>query len=196
MIIGLTGKAGAGKDTVANILANYNFVRVSFADPVREAVLALDPIVEYEDSYGDLFERRASWFVKIEGWDEAKRKHDEIRRLLQVVGTEVGRGILGENVWVDLANKKIEALNDKNPTDIVITDVRFPNEVEFVRNHPLWGVIVKIERPNNPNQIAATHASERLKVEPDYILTNNHTIESLAQSVKYLLESIAGDMGG
>ena len=92
MIVGLSGYARSGKDTVSELLVlNYGFKRMAFADGIREALLALNPILH--DGM------RLNEIVQMYGWDVAKSK-DEVRRLLQVMGTEVGRKLIHEDVWV------------------------------------------------------------------------------------------------
>jgi len=136
-LIGLSGFAQVGKDSVASILGEHGFKRIAFADPLREAVWTLDPIVR-SDTYGRTYTIRE--VVGDIGWDEAKTTIPEVRRLLQVFGTEVGRKILGKSIWVDKAMMKIK------PTGkYVITDVRFPDEVEAIR--ALGGTLHKVIRP-------------------------------------------------
>jgi hypothetical protein len=179
MLLGITGKAGAGKDSLANFLVeNHGFIRLAFADALRASALAIDPIVSESDDGEPL---RLSAFIRVPSdWDWAKREIPEVRRLLQVIGTEVGREILGENVWVDLVDRQIE--DGKN---YVITDVRFDNEVDFVRSKR--GTVVQIVRPNNPNAIADTHASEQLQVTPDYIVHNDGDFSVLASNAHALV---------
>lgn len=164
-IIGLTGYAGAGKDEAAKALIELGWLRVSFADPIREMLLALNPLVPTQ--WGP---KRVSDLVKKVGWDEAK-KNLEIRCLLQRLGTEAGRDILGPDIWVDLAEKKIDA-TDKN---IVITDVRFPNEVQMV--HRRKGYIVEIGK-DGVGPINA-HSSDNFAIKPHCTLWNNGTIAQL-----------------
>jgi len=136
-LIGLSGFAQVGKDAVAEILKDHGFKRVAFADPIREAMYILDPIVR-SDTYGRTFSLRE--VIDDLGWDEAKTTVPEVRRLLQVFGTEVGRQLFGESVWTDMAMRKI------GPTgQYVITDVRFPDEVHAIRVR--GGSLIKIIRP-------------------------------------------------
>jgi dephospho-CoA kinase len=89
MIIGLSGYAQSGKDTVAELLClNYGFKRISFALPMRDAIYTLNPLVEGTNRIVDLVDEY--------GWDVAKA-NPEVRRLLQVFGTDVGRKMFNEN---------------------------------------------------------------------------------------------------
>ena len=95
MLIALTGYKGVGKSTVADILVDkFKFTKMGFADPLKEMALMLDPIVD------ELHGERLSDVVHREGWVEAKKNY-EIRRILQVLGTECGRDILGKDVWIN-----------------------------------------------------------------------------------------------
>ena len=171
-IIGLCGYAGSGKDTAAAHMPGWT--RVSFADGVREVALAIDPIVYF---FGiNPTPQRLSEFVNSVGWDHAK-KEPETRRLLQRVGTEAGRNILGEHVWVNLAARKIGDI--EGPA--VITDCRFPNEVNAIK--ALGGFIIRIKRPgigpvnDHPSETAIDH------IEADAEVVNDGTPEELGAKV-------------
>lgn len=136
MIVGLSGYAQTGKDTAAEVFVRYGFQRYSFADPMREMALAIDPIVgsdidapvRYSQALRDL------------GYEEAKREYPEVRAFLQRLGTDGGRKILGEDIWVDTAMRKMA-----EGGDYVIPDVRFRNEAEAIRN--AGGMVFRINRP-------------------------------------------------
>jgi len=178
MIIGITGLAGSGKDTFCRLYQEQHptYQRIGFADKIREALIALDPIVECDRTLSELVQRK--------GWDAAKRENFEVRRLLQVFGTEVGRNLFGADVWCELACRQIrESLH----TDWIIPDVRFNNEVGALADIALristrfcMVRIVRqgVERLNG-------HASEsgipsmHIHVE----IENNGTIEDLKQMI-------------
>ncbi len=192
MLLGLTGKAGSGKDTVAEYLvAEYGFKRYAFADAVRDIAYAINPIImtNWQSSMTDerpkLRELRLRDYVDMNGWDWSKRNIPEIRRLLQVVGTEAGRDLLGENVWVDIVERKW--LEDGQP-DAVITDMRFPNEVDFIysqHGHTVW-----VHRPENPDAIVTRHASEAYDFSCDWTLVNDSTIPVLHNRVELLIDEL------
>jgi hypothetical protein len=135
--VGLHGFAGVGKDTVAMILAEYGYNRVAFADVLREALYVLNPVILFHP-YGE--DQRVQDLVDRHGWDKAKRDYEEIRRMLQVLGTEVGREMISQDVWVNAAFKKLDA--DKK---YVFTDVRFENEHHAIDSR--LGLLIKISRP-------------------------------------------------
>lgn len=144
-IIGLTGHAQSGKDTAGKYLVeNHGFTRIGLADAVKDCLYALNPRVPMfsdQDNYNGGFPLQAA--VNSCGWDSCKNDNGEIRQLLQRMGTEVGRQIISETVWLDIASRKIKELGPS--AKVVITDIRFPNEAEWVRS--LGGKVVRINRP-------------------------------------------------
>ena len=177
MIIGLSGHAQTGKDTIADYLVkNYGFTRVAFADPIREAVYKLNPKINVYD----MNSVPLSTAVDRLGWETVKVQSEDARWLLQRMGTEVGRELLGENVWVDKAMKKA-LQHDK----VVITDVRYPNEVEAILSHSgaVWRVI------KDDTGAVNRHASESALDDHDfeYIIFNNDTKQDLYKSIDDLM---------
>lgn len=151
-IIGVTGYARHGKDTLAAVLVReLGYIRVALADKMKELLLVLDPIVDQEHG------NRLSMLFFDGGWEEAK-KEPEVRRLLQVFGTQVGRQGLGEDVWIGALASSIPGFY-KGDQRVVIPDVRFPNEAAFI--HRLGGEVWRVKRPGFDNGIGVTHDSER-----------------------------------
>jgi hypothetical protein len=139
-VIGLVGYAQVGKDTLANqLVAHHGFTRIAFADVLRECLYALNPLIATPNPWGDGHMDRLQVLVDRFGWDYVKVNYVEVRELLQRLGTEVGRNILGTDIWVETALKKIQPGGK-----YVITDVRFPNE--FAAIEKLGGTTVRILR--------------------------------------------------
>ena len=173
MIIGLTGYAQSGKDTVANILVNnYGYTRVAFADKIREFLYETNPM--YDSVVGEPLFVKAK--VDRDGWEEAK-KSPHIRRLLQTSGV-AARKVFGENFWVQ------QALRDVHfEGNYVITDVRFTNEADVIKkydNSQLWRV--KRLGVEAVNSHVSEHELDGYPV--DQIFINNTTIEDLELLVK------------
>lgn len=173
MIIGLTGYAQSGKDTVANILVeNFGYTRIAFADKIREFLYETNPM--YDSVVGEPLFVKAK--VDRDGWEEAK-KSPHIRRLLQTSGV-AARKVFGENFWVQQALKDVHFEGN-----YVITDVRFTNEADIIKkydNSQLWRVKrLGVDAVNS-------HVSEtELDGYPvDQIFINNTTIEDLEVLVK------------
>lgn len=149
-LIGLTGPAGSGKDTVADYLRDrHGFAVMSFAHPVYLGVSAAFgiPIEQLQDR--DFKEEEIPWIGK------------SPRQLLQLFGTEFGRDLVAKDIWLRVAKSKLDEISyicdqASVPCRVVISDVRFDNEAEWVRN--LGGVIWHIHRPGV--QPVAAHVSE------------------------------------
>lgn len=134
-LIGLSGYARSGKDTAARVLTDGGWEQRAFADPLREFLLSVDPLVPTLDGKTTF---RLSWLVGHLGWERAKDRFPEVRQLLQRTGTDAGRRVLGEDVW---ANRALQDLTDP----VVLTDVRFTNEAEAIRER--GGLVFRIDRP-------------------------------------------------
>lgn len=173
IIVGLTGYAQSGKDTVANILVDkYGFTRVAFADKIREFIYRINPMVG-----GEPLQIK----VDVEGWDKAK-KHPEVRRLLQVTGV-AARELFGSEFWVNQTMRKF-AISEK----VVVTDVRFTNEAKFLKMNGahLWRIQrVGVDAVNG-------HVSEtELDDYPvDQLIINNGTIEDLELIIKTRMQGL------
>ena len=145
MIIGIAGFQGSGKDTIADYLCNiYGFKRDSFAATLKDAVSAVFGW-DRELLEGRTKESRA-WRETVDAWWATRLDMPNLtpRLVLQKWGTEVARTAWHDDTWIaSLENKLVKAHND-----IVITDVRFPNEIEAVRN--AGGVVIRVVRGAEP----------------------------------------------
>lgn len=163
-IIGIMGYAGVGKDALASLLIEkYGYERRAFADPMRQVLYALNPII-FEGTF-EQYPVRVQDLVNGNGWDFAKRRFPEIRSLLQRLGTEGGREIMGENIWVETLFKNFTG--DK----LVIPDVRFANELEAI--HDRNGMVVRILRDGY--EPVNDHTSEVVPEGADLVIVNNGT---------------------
>ena len=165
MIIGLTGYAQSGKDTLAGMLIGlHRYERIAFADKIRELLYETNPIIScgHTGYLKDLVDRV--------GWDKAKQE-TQVRRLLQDVGV-AARKILGDDIWIYLALKDVHS-SDK----YVITDVRFPNEAECIQ--ALGGQIWRVKRigVGAVNEHVSESAMDDYPV--DQIFVNNGSVEDL-----------------
>jgi hypothetical protein len=127
MILGLTGLAQSGKDTAARYLMQYyGFERRAFADKLKEFCYLINP------------ELREA--VDAVGWESAKRI-PIYRRFLQDTGHNA-RVMFGTDFWID---QVLEKRDEGYQENIVVTDMRYPNE--FERVNWLGGWTVRIKRP-------------------------------------------------
>ena len=145
-IVGLSGYARSGKDEAAKVLIEeFGFIRVAFADKLRDFLYALDPVVDSWHLEVDGKEKH--FFTTVQsvidryGWDGYKETEygPEVRRLLQRLGTEAGRNTLWDSIWIDAALTGL-------PEDarVVVTDCRFPNEAQAITER--GGKVWRIER--------------------------------------------------
>lgn len=176
MIICLTGKAGAGKGTVATYLQNrHQFHIVSFAGPIRSMLIAglgLRP----EDFQHGRKEQPLDWLGR------------SPRQLSQTLGTEWGRELVDKDLWIKLACRKVSWLHDAG-FDVVIDDCRFDNEALAMSD--MGAILVRVHRPSTI-QVAA-HISEAGITLPERMLDvihNDGTVEQLHEQVDKLLHQI------
>lgn len=201
MIIGISGKMGSGKDTVAKIIQyltldsegltreewkseiNNSHVGCSwqvkrFADKVKEIATLLTgiPREKFEDQ-----EFKKSFLS--EKWSVNGIKLT-VREMLQKIGTDAMRDNFHPNVWVNALFASYNPLNDK----WLITDTRFPNEARAIKER--GGIMVRVERKGLPEN---THISETAldDWEFDYVIENNGTFEDLGDNVAKFIDKIS-----
>ena len=205
MLIGVVGFLGSGKGTVADILVEeYGYHKFAFADVLKDTVSVMfdwpRPLLE-----GDTDESRKFRETIDEFWDE--RLFDILgksvtpRYILQLMGTEAGRDVFGEDIWVSTLERRIRGIEKA-----VISDVRFPNEIEFIRKQN--GMVTRVARGPDPkwfdtaldhnrgirwnmySSYPEVHVSEWAWIGAhfDYVLNNNGTKVELESCVKHMLD--------
>lgn len=187
MIIGLSGYARSGKDSVAAVLVkDHGFVRVAFADALRDLALAADPIVHV--NWHGRHEGRISEGVEAYGWDDLKQEYPEVRLFLQRLGVGV-REVLGPDTWVRIAMAKAKNELAKGPVrGVVITDCRFPNEAEAIE--AAGGKVVRVERPGTA-PVNGHQSETALDAWPfALIFPNNSSLEALASRIPSMLAKL------
>lgn len=154
MLIGLVGFAGSGKGTVGDILVRkHGFVADSFAAPVKDAIAAIFGWPRYLLE-GDTETSRQFREMPDSFWSQALNKTVTPRWALQMMGTEAGRQIFGSDLWVAALENRIR---NSHAADHVITDVRFPNEIDMI--HRKGGRVIWVRRGGYPEwyNIAREH---------------------------------------
>ena len=180
MLIGIVGKKGSGKDTSADHLINkYNFIKKSFADPLKKACKELF-LLSDEQLYGTEKEMPDNrWY------------NCSPRTMLQYVGTDLLRNQLNvimpgldNNIFIN--HFKLWYDKEKNSkTYIVIPDVRFLNEVNIIKE--LNGIIIKIERNNNNDDMHISEKEMEQITSFDFIINNNGTKNDLYKKIDLLI---------
>lgn len=184
MIIGLVGYIGSGKGTVGDILVrDHQYYKFAFADALKDAVSQIfvwpRGLLEGDSNASRAFRER------IDPWWSHKFGYEVTPRLiLQKMGTEACRHGIADNIWIAALEKRIEGYEN-----VVISDVRFPNEIDFVRS--AGGIILRVKRGEDPSieERSKMHISETAwnNIVPDATVTNNGTIEELKEGINYLL---------
>lgn len=184
MLVGLHGLMGVGKDTVAAIWAEtHGMRRVALADPLREMLYELDPMLGDQVTVRMLVDRV--------GWDAAKRHRlhgPEVRRLLQTLATEVIRDMISATAFTDLAERHIHDLRETGEP-VVVTDVRFSNEAGMIRR--LGGYIVSVVRPGTAEP-GSGHRSEASGLPCDLVLFNDGDLVALRRRAVDTIEHLLG----
>lgn len=169
MLIGLTGRAGAGKGSVAGVLvARHYFTEMAFADPLYRMVSVLTGLTVDQLHDRAIKERVIPWIGK------------SPRQLLQSLGTEWGRQLVADDIWITVTLGAAEHMRRA-----VVTDVRFDNEAAAIRD--AGGVVWRVVREGHSCLVAETarHASEAGVDESlvDDEIANDGTFDDLAESV-------------
>ena len=163
-LIGLSGAARSGKDTTGAILASkLGYKTYSLASPIKVVC-------------NDLF-----------GWDdrhsngELKEVVDEFwgispRYAYQTLGTEWGRNLICDDIWLRRAN-----LIYKKEGALIVTDIRFQNEADFIRSN--GGQIIHIIRDGAEKVLQHSSESGIDQKPEDVILYNNSSLEILEANV-------------
>ena len=173
-LIGLAGKAGAGKDTVADYLwEKEGAIKIAFADALRSAATSIFGLGPVNFLDRDLKEEEVKY------WGMTPR------RMLQLLGTEATKPVFGDDIWLKRWFLSYSAVRDTD--HVVVPDVRFDVEAEAIRH--LGGTIVHIVRPGAGLSGAASGHSSEAGIElrnGDMYLSNRGSVEDLRHKVDEL----------
>jgi len=208
MIIGICGFIGSGKDTIADFLVSHHgYRRESFAGTLKDAVASVfgwDRIM----LEGTTKASRAWREQEDEWWSERLGTKVTPRLVLQLWGTDVCRKAYHDDIWIASLENKLRKIED----NIVISDCRFPNEIQAIKN--LGGEVIRVIRGAEPAwydkaidcnagmkrigwsiakmvlEDQGIHASEYAWVGTnfDHILDNNSTLDNLHKQVNDLVQ--------
>lgn len=208
MIVGLVGFINSGKGTVASLLSSdYNFTQDSFAASLKDACASIFDWPRHMLE-GDTKESR-EWRELPDAWWSEKLGIENFspRLALQLIGTDALRNNFNQDLWfLTLSNRVRKAAGN-----VVVSDVRFPNEIKFIRDN--GGVIIRINRgnlpvwyetallANNGNSIAkevmtktysSAHFSEWawIGTKEDFEINNDSTLQNLHQQLTDIVKTI------
>lgn len=211
MIVGISGFIGSGKGTVATQLTEkYGFRKDSFAASLKDACSVMFDWPR-DMLEGETLESR-KWREEIDEWWSTKLAIPNLtpRLTLQLIGTDVLRNNFSDAIWFTTVENRIR----KNPSQhVVISDVRFPNEIKFIQDN--GGVMIKVNRgpapvwyetavlANKGNSLAknamttvyaGAHLSEWAWVGTkfDYEINNDSTFENLSSQLEDIINGISG----
>lgn len=196
LFVGLSGKKQTGKDTTLSFLENvlHDVQNTSFAWPLKEYVAVRILGIPRELAFGTNEQKETPTHIM---WDSMFREIREdyrelgmkdprcgpmtVREVLQVVGTDWYRRVYPD-VWVDFPFRQ-----EWNSKIVVITDCRFPNEVEAIKQH--GGVILRLERDTG---LEDSHPSEKEldNYQFDHVYSNNGSLEDLEAFVTDFAEKV------
>jgi hypothetical protein len=193
MIISISGKIGSGKDTIAEIIKEKmpeaGWEVKKFAGKLKEVATLLTsiPVDKFED-------QSFKQTTLPSEWNDSNGDPMTVRDLLQRLGTEAMRHGLHNNVWVNALFSDYKPMyNVKSPMTAdtapnwIITDTRFPNEIDACVNR---GAITILVQRDSGNHVGTTHASETALDDYnqwDYIVDNTGSVENLRRKVHEIL---------
>lgn len=210
MIVGITGRIGSGKDTIAEyLIANYGYQRMSYASTLKDAVAAIfhwdrEMLEGSTKESREIREQVDEWWAK-----RLDMPHLTPRWVLQYFGTDVCRKAFHDDIWIASLENKLAKMGD----NVVISDCRFPNELNSLKR--LGATTIRVERGQKPQwyldalivskgkqhpmyngaikflEQNKIHASEYSSVglEYDHEINNDSTLEDLYSKVDSIVNS-------
>lgn len=226
MIVGVSGKMQAGKDTVGKM---WQYLSDEYA--TLDGITFQEWLAEYEDIPATCSRTASKWEIKkfagkvkevasiltgislnyLESdniknsflpkcWNIIADQDDEItitkamtiRELFQKIGTDAIRNNVHPNAWVNALMVDYKATKRYNKYEIrsvsssfpswLITDVRFPNEVDAIKNRN--GILIRVERKSCPTSIHLSETALDSYKDWDYVIDNNGTVDELLEQVQ------------
>jgi len=202
MLIGVVGFIGSGKGAVGDLLEQKGFVKDSFAKPLKDACSAMfgwpRELLEGDTEVSRKWREESDSF-----WSEKFGYTFTPRLALQLMGTEAGRNVFHQDIWV------VSLLNRAKGKNVVVTDVRFKNEIDYIQQN--GGIIVRVKRGEEPEwyklaeDAAAGFSSAIMEIKDkgihqsewdwigsdfNYTIENEGSLEDLGNQIDGLLQFI------
>lgn len=202
-LIGISGRMGSGKNTVASIInqiTNNKFEEKAFAFKLKQiaSILTGIEVSKFEDQEFKKTNLGEEWSSPIlgEDWQDVSMT---VRELLQKLGTDCLRDNLHPNVHINALFSDYKYENEEstylNPYPTIeypywlITDLRFPNEFEAIKNR--GGICIRVIRGVEKTPNSNLHHISETSLDNyafNYIIYNNGTIEELIEKVRKMLQ--------
>lgn len=169
VIVGITGRAGAGKDTASEGLRRLGFRTMRFSDALKDGLAAMLGVPR----------------SRIEDWPGKEEVLPGVgytpRYLMQTLGTEWGRDTIHPDLWVRITMARAAGI-----PRVVIPDVRFDNEAQAIVDR--GGLVIRVWR--NGTEPGPAHASEAGVSERlvSSTVLNNDTPRTLRSVVRWLVK--------
>ena len=170
LLIGMNGRAGTGKDFIAkNCLQDY--FKIALADHFK-----VDVVRKGNFTFEEVF--------------HTKPKH--VRDRLQKIGTEEGRDVYGDLVWITALESWMRIISERNQiSKYVITDVRFDNEAEWILSK--GGIVIRIDSNRSREGIddeTSKHSSESGISDSLVSFTVTNNVDTDLASLNYQISEI------
>ncbi|MEV4575985.1 hypothetical protein AB0K16_22335 [Nonomuraea jabiensis] len=180
--LGINGFAGSGKDTLADALVeNYGFTKIAFADPLREVLMEMNPLLMVENGQP----MRLCDLLTVHGWDDAKALYPEVRQAMVMLGQAM-RNRVNTRIWINHALNRIEG-HDK----VVFSDVRQLNEAQIIKD-VLGAELIHISRPG----VGPANSQEMQELPPaifSWNIVNDKDVTALRAKADILMSRISWD---
>jgi len=195
MIIGLCGNQGAGKDTVGDILiSDYGFIKLTFASTLKDIVSVL--FSWPRDLLEGITEISRIWRETTDDfWSEKTGiANFTPRKALQIIGTDLFRIHFYNDIWANIVENKINIiLKNNSNANIVVTDCRFSNEINFIKKFPNSHIITIVRNSNNHlHSLSHSSEAEWVNYNFDDVLQNDNSIDKLKINLKNILQNKFG----
>lgn len=184
--IALLGKANTGKNTTATMLlnnlnnshGNSTSKIMAFADPIKEIVRVMFPNIKKNWLYGPSKLRSKI----IDGAIDENGNPLTVRQALIDVGTN-GRKYQNDK-WINVFDFRFQKESKKNTDIVIVTDVRFRNEFDFLRDKGFYLVRILRDTDNKIKHDSETNQDSINNDECDFIIDNNAGFEELSKIIK------------
>lgn len=212
-LIGLAGKKGAGKDTIADVFVKREkFKRVALAEPLKELIVKVFGVpleylndrklkegdlpelisIDYShlDKIRDIVENEWGFVISRDQREAIENFHGEeiyaVRELMQLVGTDILRKNVRDDIWVVLLFSRIKELG----CDVVVSDVRFSNERKALKAAGAELILIKRGYDSKDQHISENDLGN--ESEYDVVINNNDITLQELESEVLLWHSIKG----